>query len=224
MRLAFILFLLSFSTAFSQEEIRGKVYSGAYLKPVSDISVRCGIRSTKTNFNGEFTIPPTADEPLQFSSPKFHTQEIPLERFKDQESVEVYLTPSSFAYSEVISSNPVETVRAVDFENIFDYTFLSDTLVILSYMKSKQSGASRDAYLNCALTVLKYGEIIDRQILPDRIKSLHLDPYNQLILEGLDFCHIVIRDGEKIRVESFDLNDFYDRIQPIYAIDSNKVY
>lgn len=224
MRLTLLLVIISFTGAFSQTQVSGTVYSGAYMKPIADISVRCGIRSTKTNFKGEFTIPISSQEPLQLSNPKFHTQEIPYDRILNSGNIDIYLTPTSFAYSEVITSNEVETVRAVDFENIFDYTFLKDTLIILSYMKSKQSGRSRDAYLNCALTALRYGEIIDRQILPDYIKSLHLDPFNQLFLEGMDFCHIVLRKEEKLKVESFDLNDFYDRIEPIYARDSNRVY
>jgi len=224
MRLAFFLLFLSCSGLFAQSEITGTVYSGAYLKPVADIYVRSGIRSTKTDYKGKFTIPLSDGEPLQLSDSKFHTQEIPFKRIKGKDELKFYLTPSSSSYSEVINSNTVETVRAVDFENIFDYTFLSDTLIILSYMKSKQSGLSREAYQNCAFTAMKYGEIIDRQILPDYIKKLHLDPFNQLFLEGNDFCHIVLRDEKKLRVESFDLSDFYDRIEPIYARDSSKVY
>jgi hypothetical protein len=224
MRLLSLVLLLCSITAFSQAEFKGTVYSGAYLKPVSDIYVRSGIRSTKTDYKGNFSIPLTEGEPLQLSNSKYHTQEIPYARLKDRTDMKFYLTPSSSSYSEVITSNPVQTVRAVDFENIFDYTFLTDTLIVLSYMKSKLSGDIREAYLNCALTALRYGEVIDRQILPDYIKKLHLDPYDQLFLEGSDFCHIVLRGDEKLKVESFDLSDFYDRIEPIYALDSNKVY
>jgi len=224
MRLTFILFLFSVSGLFSQGELTGTVYSGAYLKPIADIYVRCGIRSTKTDYMGKFNIPLTEGEPLQLSNSKYHTQEVPFDRVEGKNDLEFYLTPSSSSYSEVIKSNRVETVRAVDFENIFDYTFLSDTLIVLSYMRAKQSGLTRNAYENCALTAMKYGKVIDRQILPDYIKSLHLDPFNQLFLEGNDFCHIVLRDDEKLMVESFDLSDFYDRIAPIYAREKNKVY
>jgi len=224
MRLILLVLIFCSANGFSQTEISGTVYSGAYLKPVADIYVRSGIRSTKTDFKGQFSISLTSGEPLQISNSKFHTQEIPYERVKSNNNLKIYLTPTSSSYSEIITSNKVQTVRAENFENIFDFTFLSDTLIVLSYMKSEQSAISRDAYLNCAMTVLKYGEVIDRQILPDYINKLHLDPFNQLFLEGNDFCHIVLRDEQKLKVESFDLNDFYDRIEPIYARDSNKVF
>ena len=226
MRVLCLLTFLTFCSigAAQDAEITGTVYSGAYLKPVGGIYVRCGIRSTKTDYKGHFSIPKIKDEPLQLSNSKFHTQEIPPNRLIPGKNLEIYLTPTSSAYSEVLKSSPVQTVRAVDFENIFDYTLLSDTLIILSYMKSKLTGTTQDVYLNCAMTAMKYGKVIDRQILPDYIKKLHLDPFNQLFFEGDDFCHIVLRNEDKLKVESFDLNEFYSRIEPIYAVDSNRVY
>lgn len=222
--LTLLFLLLTFVSSAQENTIKGTVFSGAYLKPVSGIYVRSGIRSTKTDIYGKFEISITEDEPLEFSNLKFHTQEIPFKRLQPNKDLKIYLTPTSSAYSEVILNSEVQKVRTVDFENIFDYCLLNDTLIVLSYMKSKPSVSTRDIYLNCAMTSLRYGEVIDRQILPDYINQLHLDPFGQLFLEGNDYCYIVNRKTEKPSLESFDLNDFFDRIEPIYAVDSNKVF
>lgn len=209
---------------FSQT-ISGTVYSGAYLKPLYKISVRSGIRSAKTDRTGKFTLEITKEEPLIISDSKHHTQEIAYERFSRMDDLEFYITPSASSFSQVIQSSDVEIIHSPSFENIFDYSFLSDTLVILSYMKSESNTSSRkDEYINCALTAMRYGEVFDRQILPDYINRLHVDPFGQLFLEGSESCHIVKRSEKKLEVNSVDSDAFYNQILPMYAVEEDFIF
>lgn len=213
------------TTLVFSQTISGTVYSGAYLKPLYKISVRSGIRSTKTDRQGKFTIELTEEEPLIISDNKHHTQEIAYKRVLQTDDLEFYITPSASSYSQIIQSSDVEIIHNPSFENIFDYTFLTDTLVILSYMKSESKTSSRkDEYTNCALTAMRYGEVFDRQILPDYINRLHVDPFGQLFLEGSETCHIVNRSGERLEISSVDNDAYYNQILPMYALEGDFIF
>ncbi|HKL03823.1 MAG TPA: hypothetical protein VJ911_09110 [Cryomorphaceae bacterium] len=224
-RLLFIVVTFLSPLYLGAQTISGKIYSGAYLKPLYKISVRSGIKSTKTDTQGAFTLELTTGEPLIISDNKHHTQEIAYQRILQQKDHNFYLTPTASSYSQVLQNNDVEIIHNPSFENIFDYTFLSDTLIILSYMNSEsKTSAGKDEYTNCALTAMRYGEVFDRQILPDYINRLHVDPFGQLFLEGSESCHIVTRSGKKLVLNTVDSDNFYDQILPMYAVEGDFIF
>ncbi|MCA1762372.1 MAG: hypothetical protein ABR574_03400 [Cryomorphaceae bacterium] len=224
-RLLLLMGILLFPFYAIPQTISGTVYSGAYLKPLYKISVRSGIRSTKTDVNGSFTLELTKDEPLIISDNKHHTQEIDYNRLVELPAYEFYLTPTASSYSQLLQGNGAEVIHNPSFENIFDFAFLTDTLIILSYMKSEsQKGKQQDAYTNCAMTAMRYGEVFERQILPDFINQLHVDPFGHLYLEGSETCHLVKRSADKLQIKTVDSDEFYSQILPMYAEEGNFIF
>lgn len=60
--------------------IEGTVYSGSYLKPLQRVKVRIGHRSTKTDYNGHFSLPVVEGESLTFYHSEYATYSMPYDR------------------------------------------------------------------------------------------------------------------------------------------------
>ncbi len=185
-----------------------------------------GHRSTKTDYNGHFSIPVSEGEALTFYHSEYATYKMPFNRIRLDNLNEIYLIPTSNLYSMVMESKVVEKVRSADFENIVDFTFLEDTLVILSYlnMASSKHTSPDKSFENCAMTLLHRGEIIERKIVPDKVFKLQKDPFNRLFLELIDTCYEVVRKRSEIALKGFSYSEYFNQILPIEGVSNEGIF
>ena len=215
------------SNAFAQDKvISGFVYSGSFLGPIGKVHVRMGKNSTKTDYDGKFSLPYTVNEALTFSHSEYNTQKIPAASLITTAANKYYLTPSSNLGSMVLESSGVEEVHNPEFEHVFDYTFLNDTLVALSYMNlgKKDSRKGVKSYINCSFSAFRYGELIERLILPDYIQGLKLSPWGSLYLEGADTSYVVKRTRDSFLVKGLDYSHYLNFISLAYAKNNNGIF
>ena len=152
-------------------------------------------------------------------------QKIPFEYLSNQSELTFYLTPTSNMNSLILEGSKVQSVYENDFEHVFDYSFLNDTLIVLSYMNlGKPNNPDKTPYKNCALTALRYGEILDRKVIPDNIHQLFDYPDGGLFLEAKDTSYILTRTPEKLSVSGFDFQGYKNFISLAYAATDDAVF
>lgn len=219
----FIGFLLS---SFAQEKrLEGVVNSGSYLAPLGKVYLKMGRYSAKTDYEGKFSIHYTENQPLVLSHSNYNTQKIPFENLSSESNLTVYLTPTSGMNSMVHEGSGVQSVYENEFEHVFDYSFLNDTLIVLSYMDlGKPNNPDKTPYKNCALTALRYGEIVDRKVIPDNIYRVFDYPDGGLFLEAKDTSYILTRTPEKLSVTGFDFQGYKNFISLAYAATPDAVF
>lgn len=222
MRYILILISLFIFLSGRAQVIEGTVYSGSSSQALRKVKVRIGNRSTKTDKNGYFSLPLKKGEPLGFYHSRYDTYSMPPDRILLNDTNEVYLNPTSNLYTMVLEGDAPETVRSNDFEHVFDYTFLEDTLVVLSYFNwAKPKYKTREKiYKNCAMTLFHRGAAVAREIIPDKTFRLYRDPFNRLFLELSDACFQVIRSPGNIRVDDFPLDEYLTRIAPLSGVST----
>lgn len=221
------LFCFAITTAFAQNStIEGTVYSGSYLKPLQKVKVRIGHHSTRTDYDGHFSIPIEEGEPMSFYHSEYATYTMPFNRILLDQPNEIYLIPTSNLYSMVLEGNQVEKVQSADYENIVDYTFLEDTLVVLSYLNlaSSKYTSPDKSFENCAMTLLHRGAIIERKIVPDKVFKLQKDPFNRLFLELRDTCYEVVRTRSEIAIRGFSFSEYFNQILPIEGVSTDGIF
>jgi hypothetical protein len=209
----------------SQEILRGKVYSGHFKSALRKAYVRSGMKSDKTENDGSFELEITPYEPLQISHVGYDNLSIPYEEIRGKRNFEFYLTPASSSITKTIKNEEFERIHEGKFEVLRDYTFMNDTLLILSYMNS-QSGPSRDdkVYRNCALSFFDYGELVERIILPDNVNRIRTDVRGGIYLVGGSFCKYLNRRDNQLKVEDFDYEVFKQQVDPIFGAGDNAYY
>ncbi len=220
--LTFILLFVSHIICGQSQTIEGTVNSGSYLKPLHKAHIRSGVRSTRTDRNGRFLIEITESEPLVISHTKHDIQEISAERLKELTEFEFYLTPSSTSTTAVIAENESEEIYLQEFEHVCDYTFVADTLVVLSYMH--EENMKERSYINCAITGLKYGEVFQRLVLPNNIRSLKDHPSGQVYLSGPESVVQLNKKSDYFDFKELNYIDYLDGIDPVYAKSENLTY
>lgn len=185
-----------------------------------------GKHSTKTDYEGKFTLPYTASELLILSHSKYNTQKILPASLSGASENKYFLTPTSNLSSMVLESEGIEKVHDPEFEHVFDYTFLSDTLIALSYMHHGKGDVRKGLkpYINCSFSAFRYGELIERQILPDYIQGLNLAPWGTLYLEGADTCYVLERGQKNLLIKGVDYSNYLNFISLAYAENENGVF
>ena len=218
-----IVFLLS---GFAQENrFEGQVNSGSFLGPVSSVHVKMGKYSAKTDYDGRFSLRYTENEPLVLSHSNYNTQRIPFDVIFSGSEPTFYLTPTSNLTSMTLEGSGVQNVYENEVEHVFDYTFLNDTLIVLSFMNiGKPNNPDKTPYKNCAYTALRYGKTIDRKIIPNNIERLFDYPNGSLFLEAADTCYILKRTPEKLSVNGFDFKDYKNFVSLVYATTPDAVF
>lgn len=216
------LFLFSSLLHGQNRIIEGKVLAGSYFRPINKVHVRSGVRSTKTDRHGMFTLLLTDGEPLLLSHIKYDNQEINVGRLLELTDFTFYLTPTSKSSSEVLQENPSQEIYAQKFEHVFDYTFVADTLIVLSYMH--EENMKTRSYINCALTGLKYGEVFQRLVLPNNIRNLKDHPSGSLYLSGPEGAIRLNRQLDKLDYIQMSYYDYVAGIDPVYAKKDDLLY
>ncbi len=206
--------------------ISGVVINAGTGQPASNVVIRVAGRMKKTDHRGHFEIPFTRGEAMTVSDiNKFHTRTIPYHRYSREDSIVVYLTPHAQSRTNIIQSEGVEDIYHSEFENIIDFVFLRDTLVVLSSMKTKQKALyTPTRHFHNTLTMLKYGERVERLTLPDHVQSLHLDPFNQLFVLGESFYLKVHRKPGKTSTIELDPEYFETQVASLTGYHRNYVY
>lgn len=222
-----VLFCFVFVTATAQQStIEGTVYSGSYLKPLRRVKVRMGNNSTKTDYTGHFSVPYTEGKSLAFYHPEYSTYTMDFNRVPRNKPFNVYLIPTSNLYSTTLEGDGVEKIRDADYENLIDYTFLSDTLVILSYLNlaTPKYTSPDKSFENCAVTFLYRGEVTNRKIVPDKVVRLRKDPFNRLFIELRDSCYELVRDQGEISLKDFSFSEYSSKLLPIQGLSSDGMF
>ncbi len=212
--------------AYSQiENVMGKVNSGSFLGPLGKVYVRMGKYSTKTDYDGKFSVHFSENEPLILSHSNYHTQKISSEDVHAGSDVTYYLTPTSGMANMILESEETEAIYDPEFEHVFDYTFLNDTLIILSYMNLHKAQQSKTKpYVNCTLTAMRYGEMIDRKVMPNYIERLFKHPGGDLYFECPDTSYVLKRDHSNISFLGVDYKLYQSFISLAYAENSQGIF
>jgi len=102
--------------------------------------------------------------------------------------------------------------------HVFDYEFLGDTLIILTYEREKMfrqaNKQSSPIYLNCKLLLVSpTGNILKERELTDEIIGFHRDPFGKLYLLAKNSVFLLELDL-KLKLKPVDQNTFNDQIIP----------
>ncbi len=179
--------------------------------------------NTETDNYGRFDLKLTAGELLIIDSPNYERRTVRQERILRRESGVYYITPSSAHYTQVLRSEGPEVIRRVDFENISDYTFLGDTLLVSAELRARSS-AKNAGLPSSSLTYIRLGKILTRNIITEDIKSLHSDPNGRVYVLTLDSCYLIENKMEKPFLNSIDKLDFFQFVAPIYGRSELAIY
>lgn len=222
-----LLLFFGFIAGYGQNQgISGIVYSGSYLEPLNKVHVRMGKYSTKTDFEGKFNLRSTPGEPLILSHTSYHTQKVIFQEASAIENAKYYLTPSTAASSMVIEGDDVQKIYTPDFEHVFDYTFLGDTLIVISYMNlgKPETKFGEKPYINCTITAKFRGEMIERKVLPNNLQKLFHHPDGSVFLEGADTTYILNRNQNDLRLAGFSHTDYNEFVKLAYAKTDNAIF
>ena len=222
-----LLLLFSLSIGYSQiKTISGQVKAGSYLGPVSKVHVRMGKYSTKTDYEGKFTLRITEDESLILTHSSYNTQKIPFKAAITIKNATYYLTPSSGSPAMIMEGAEVQPIYAPEFEHVFDYTFLGDTLIVLSYMNlgKPENKFENKTYINCTFTAMYLGEMIERKVMPNNIQKLFHHPGGTIFLEGVDTCYVLNRKQNEMNLSGFSYSDYQDFVSLAYAETDNAIF
>lgn len=215
---SFLICLIGFGPdvrAQGRYQLKGVVMDAASNRPVYRAAVRSGKYSQKTDNLGYFELDVVAGEQLLVSNVGFQTRRIAYDLIKGLDSIAIYLSPSSTGLTNVIQSETTEVVYEKGFENVLDYAFFGDTMAILAYMDYKpRTPKSPETYLRNTLTLNKYGEQLERLVLPEGVQGLYFDPFNRLWIIGNDFVLEVMRQEAQISLKKTDVEFFNNRIAP----------
>ena len=213
-------------SGFAQEKrLEGHIYSGSYLGPISKAHIKMGKYSTKTDYEGRFSIRFTENQSLVISHSNYNTQKILFEDIFYKSEPTFYLTPTSNLTSMTVEGSGVQNVYENDFEHVFDYSFISDTLIVLSYMiLGKPHNPDKTPYENCTYTALRYGKTIDRKVIPNNIDRIFKYPDGSLFLGAKDTCYILVRTPEKLSVVGFDFKGYKNFVSLGYAATPDAVF
>ena len=218
--------LIASVEAQTSKTVSGVVMNAGNGNPAPNVVVRVAGRSKKTDYRGHFTIPIARGEPMTFSDiNKFHTRTISYRGYYNQDSLVVYLTPKAQLSTNIIESEGTEEIHHSEFENVVDFVFLRDTLVVLSSMKNKPSSMNTPSrnYHN-TLTMLKYGERVERITIPDLVEELYLDPFNQLFVIGENFFLKVNRNPGNTTTLELDPEYYETQVAPLTGYYNKYVY
>lgn len=222
-----LLILINITVGYSQAKtISGQVKAGSYLGPINKVHVRMGKYSTKTDYEGKFTLRVTQDESLILSHSSYNTQKIPFKAAVTIKNATYYLTPSSGSPAMVLEAAEVQPIYTPEFEHVFDYTFLGDTLIVLSYMNlgKPDSKFEEKPYINCTFTAMYLGEMIERKVMPNHIEKLFHHPGGTLFLEGTDTCYVLKRTPADLTLSGFSFKDYREFVSLAYAETDTAIF
>ena len=213
------------ASAQSKRPLSGRVLDGATGKPLSRVEVRTGKYSRRTNSKGEFSFNILRGENLVVSSVGYNTRRIPYSRYRYEDSLLIYISPAINVLRGTDGSRKSELIYQKSFENVRDFAFINDTLVVLSFMEFKpRTPAEPQAYLGNALTFLRYGKELKRITLPDHIVGLYEDLFGNLYVVGVDYYLEVLRQYDGIRVREVDPDFFESRIIPLRGKGERSIF
>ncbi len=146
-----------------------------------------------------------------------------------QQHLTVYLQLELQSLPSVsINGKPYE-IFSPEETHVFDYDFMGDTLLVLTYEKEKmmrrQEFQSRDMYLGCRLIVVSpKGSILFTKKLSHLISGFHRDGLNQLFLMGDNSASLVTMATYGPILTQMDMNIFNEQIMPLKASNSSAYF
>lgn len=191
--------------------IKGVVYNAATERPLYRAEVRSEKYSRKTATDGTFELDIVRGRDIKVRNVGYHTRTIPFDRYRNLDSIAVYMTPTTTQLSNVISAGPTQTVYQNNFENVKDYAFLGDTLAVLAFMEYKpRTPGSGETYMRNTLNFTLRGVEVARVLLPDGLSGLYHDAFNRLWAVGDGLYYEVKRSRDGFVLEQVD-KDFIQR-------------
>jgi len=123
-----------------------------------------------------------------------------------------------------VDSRPYIVFKSDEY-HVFDYEFLGDTLLILTYEREKmfrrQEEQSDAIYLGCQiLAISPSGNILTSRKLMDEIVGFHRDPLDQIYIKSRKAIYSV-QYNMQLSLAALDLKTFKEQVEPIKASLSN---
>lgn len=140
--------------------------------------------------------------------------------YPGREFVSIYLQSKISNLPEAQVSNEAYAVFSPETTHVFDYEFIADTLLVLTYEKEqmfrKEQEQSEDMFLGCELVVVSpSGNIIHTSTLPDYTIGFHRDGLNQLFVKGKKFAKMVSFTSFGPSFTDVDYDIFISQILPL---------
>ncbi len=202
------------SDAQKMRQLEGVVLNAHNNALVDGAEVRCENLSKKTKANGTFNFNIIRGEPIYISHPHFQTRKINYRDLRGQTFIKVYISYNTTRIGNIVSASKTELVHGSEFENVQDFVFLGDTLVLMAFMESKPKiGVEDTRFLKNSLSFFKYGLLLERIILPDNSIALYKDIYGRLFVSGNKFCLIVKGKAGTHILEEIDAQYFDTQIK-----------
>lgn len=103
--------------------------------------------------------------------------------------------------------------------HVFDYEFLGDTLLILTYEREKMfrkaTEQSEQLYMGCEILVISpSGNVLMKRKITDEVIGFHRDPLGQIYLKGQTTVFALELDHE-IRLTAIDREMFQEKVEPL---------
>ncbi len=222
---AIILLLILIPLSCTEAEAQSRrTFSGVLLdaeteRPVTRAKVRSGRYSDRTDAFGRFSFDIVRGEQLTATHADYHDRRLLYRDFRRTDSMTIYMSPSSARTSNIYTAPKSETVYQKDFENVLDYAFLGDTLVLLNFMEFKpRTSRYREAYLNNTLNFNLYGEDFKRITLPHHVTGLYHDPAGGLWVIGVNFVLEVIRERDEIYTRNVSGEFYEETVKKLAAV------
>ena len=193
-------------------------------QPIYKAHLTCGSKTFVTDRSGRFYLRCGHKDTVSITHIGYENLLISPEQISGS-PLHLSMHPKSTQLQEVeISDKPVG-VYTPPSEHVFDFDFVGDTLIVLTYEKWKmvrgQEDASTPLYIGCHLELVDpSGKVICRKALPDFISKLYRDPLGQFFLIGKDFCKHISFHGHEILLASVEADIFKSQIEPLNACSS----
>lgn len=181
---ALTLLLLPYLSGAQSTEIRGVVYSGGSEKPLERVKVRMGNMSTRTDRQGRFVLVGRGMNPADFYHPRFDTFHLPYENLESLQTDTIYLTPVSSLHTRLREAGPVEVIYDKAYENVLQYGFSRDSLLVLSELILNKQRSRKEGFNDRVFSLMVRGEEIYRSIVPSNVRYIWLGRHGEIYLSG----------------------------------------
>lgn len=205
--------------------LTGKVIDASNDRPLSRAKVRSAKYSQRTDAYGWFTLDIVRGERLIVTAAGYQDRRIDYADYRYVDSLTIYISSSAGRGLNTHVAPKAENVYQKDFENVLDYAFLGDTLVVLAHMDYKPRTARADeAYLRNTINFNLYGKDFKRITLPDYVRGLYHDPLGGLWVMGNGYVLEVQRKRDDIHIVRADQEKFRSEVLPMKAVLPGSVF
>lgn len=124
-----------------------------------------------------------------------------------------------------VDSKPYIVFKSDEY-HVFDYEFLGDSLLILTYEREKMfrrsNEQSQSLYMGCQLLVVSpAGNILTRRMLTDEIIGFYRDPLNQLYIKSHKAVY-ALEFTTRLVLSPLDKKSFEEQIEPLKTAIGNQ--